>query len=72
VKTPTTRKNDLQSLESTLNVSFRGNTFRIQTNNAENLRKQILKLSIDRKLNIVSLQNESNSLEDLFRKLNRQ
>ncbi len=61
--------NDLQSLESALNVSASGNTFRIQTNNAENLRKQILKLSIDKNLNIVSLQNQSNSLEDIFRDL---
>ena len=61
--------NDLQSLESALNVAASGNTFRIQTNNAENLRKQILKLSIDKNLNIVSLQNQSNSLEDVFREL---
>ena len=60
---------DLQSLESAGNVTITGNTFRIQTNNAENLRKQILKLSIDKNLNIVSLQNQSNSLEDVFREL---
>lgn len=61
--------NDLQNLEATLNISASGNTFRIQTNDAENLRKQILKLSIDKNLNIVSLQNQSNSLEDVFRDL---
>ena len=60
---------DLQNLDSTVNISATGNTFRIQTNNAENLRKQILKLSIDKNLNIVSLQNQSNSLEDIFRDL---
>ena len=61
--------NDLQNLETALNISAAGNTFRIQTNDAENLRKQILKLSIDKNLNIVSLQNQSNSLEDVFRDL---
>ena len=61
--------NDLQNLEAALNISAAGNTFRIQTNDAENLRKQILKLSIDKNLNIVSLQNQSNSLEDVFRDL---
>ena len=61
--------NDLQNLEAALNISTAGNTFRIQTNDAENLRKQILKLSIDKNLNIVSLQNQSNSLEDIFRDL---
>jgi len=60
---------DLQNLDSTVNISASGNTFRIQTNDAENLRKQILKLSIDKNLNIVSLQNQSNSLEDVFRDL---
>lgn len=44
-------------------------TFRIQTNDAESLRKQILQLSIDNNLNIISLQNESNSLEAIFRTL---
>ena len=61
--------NNLQNLEAALNVSANGNTFRIQTNDAENLRKQILMLSIDTNLNIVSLQNQNNSLEDVFRDL---
>lgn len=61
--------NDLQNLENALDVSSNGNNFRIQTNDADALRKQILKLSIDQNLNIVSLQNQSNSLEDVFREL---
>ena len=60
---------DLQNLQAAINISSDGNTFRIQTNDAENLRKQILKLSIDKNLNIVSLQNQSNSLQDVFRDL---
>ena len=61
--------NDLKDLENALDVTVSGNRFRIQTNDADNLRKQILKLSIDKNLNIVSLQNQSNSLEDVFREL---
>ena len=61
--------NDLHNLENAINISSIGNSFRIQTNNADNLRKQILKLSIEKYLNIVSLQNQSNSLEDVFRNL---
>ena len=38
---------DLQYLESAINVTATGNTFCISTTNAENLHKQILKLSID-------------------------
>ena len=60
---------DLKNLQAARNISSNGNTFRIQTNDAENLRKQILKLSIDKNLNIVSLQNQNNSLEDVFRDL---
>ena len=60
---------DLKNLQASRNISSNGNTFRIQTNDAENLRKQILKLSIDKNLNIVSLQNQNNSLEDVFRDL---
>ncbi len=61
--------NDLQKLEAAISVSVSGNSYRIQTNDAENLRKQILKLSIDNNLSIVSLQNQSNSLENVFREL---
>ncbi len=59
----------LENLSAAENISASGNTFRIQTTNAETLRKQLLQLSIDNNLNIVSLQNESNSLEDVFRSL---
>ena len=62
-------KNDLQNLDAAINISANGKSFRMQTNNADNLRKQILKMSIDKNLNIVSLQNQSNSLEDVFREL---
>ena len=59
----------LENLSAIENISQSGNNFRIQTINAESLRKQLLQLSIDNNLNIVSLQNESNSLEDIFKTL---
>jgi ABC-2 type transport system ATP-binding protein len=59
----------LQKLSAAGNIMVTANTYRIQTNEAENLRKQLLQLSIDNNLNIVSLQTESNSLEDIFRNL---
>ncbi|MFN4312764.1 MAG: gliding motility-associated ABC transporter ATP-binding subunit GldA [Chitinophagaceae bacterium] len=44
-------------------------SFRIETNDPENLRKQLLALAIEKNLNIVSLQTEQQSLEDIFRDL---
>jgi ABC-2 type transport system ATP-binding protein len=41
----------------------------IETDEPEALRKQLLELSLQHNLNIVSLQNESQSLEDVFRAL---
>jgi len=43
--------------------------FRLQTSNPETVRKQIFELSLQHNLNIVSLQSESQSLEDVFRSL---
>ncbi len=45
------------------------NSFNIATLQPENLRKQLLQLSISNNLNIVSLQTKSTSLEDVFRQL---
>jgi len=42
---------------------------KLQTSNPEVVRKQILELSLQHNLNIVSLQSESQSLEDVFRAL---
>jgi ABC-2 type transport system ATP-binding protein len=44
-------------------------TFKIQTSLPELVRKQILELALQHNLNIVSLQSESHSLEDVFRSL---
>jgi len=43
--------------------------YQLSTTNPESVRKQLLQLSIDRNLNIISLQNEVNSLEDVFKGL---
>ena len=42
---------------------------KLQTSNPEAVRKQILELSLQHNLNIVSLQSEGQSLEDVFRSL---
>jgi ABC-2 type transport system ATP-binding protein len=44
-------------------------TFRLQTSDPENVRKQLLTLALEKGLNIISLQSESRSLEDVFRSL---
>ncbi|MDB5207229.1 MAG: gldA [Flavisolibacter sp.] len=41
----------------------------IQTEDAETVRKQLLQLAVEHNLNIVSLQSESKSLEEVFRSL---
>jgi ABC-2 type transport system ATP-binding protein len=43
--------------------------YKLQTDNPEVVRKQLLELSLQHNLNIVSLQSESHSLEDVFRNL---
>ena len=44
-------------------------SFSIQTENGDGTRKQIVELSLKHNLNIVSLQSEKNSLEQIFRNL---
>jgi ABC-2 type transport system ATP-binding protein len=43
--------------------------FRLQTSNAEALRKKIFELALQHNFNIVSLQSENTSLEEIFRSL---
>lgn len=43
--------------------------YKLITTNPESVRKQLLELSLKNNLNIVSLQSESNTLEDIFRNL---
>ena len=58
--------NELADVES---VEQQGNTVIIQTTNAESVRKQILELAIKHNFNIVSLQTQTESLEEIFRSL---
>ena len=44
-------------------------SYKISTGDPETVRKQLVELSLKNNLNIVSLQSESNSLEDIFRSL---
>lgn len=44
-------------------------TFKLETGNPESVRKQILEMALQQNLNIVSLQSESLSLEDIFKSL---
>ena len=45
--------------------------FKLSTNNPEQVRKQIFELALEHNLNIVSLQSESQSLEEVFRALTK-
>ena len=46
-----------------------GSSFQLSTQQPDNLKSQLLELSLKNKLNIVSLQSETNSLENIFRNL---
>lgn len=60
----------LQSLPATEVVTKTdANSWKITTINPEQLRKQLLELSLEKKLNIVSLQTGNRSLEEVFRTL---
>lgn len=62
----------LQRLPASQTVNkIDANTWRIATAKPEELRKQLLELSLQHNLNIVSLQTEGSSLEDVFRSLTK-
>ena len=56
--------NDVSSIEQLTSFNLK-----LKTSSPETVRKQILELSLQHNLNIVSLQSESQSLEDVFRSL---
>jgi len=64
---------DVTALEQLQTPSDRGiragSNFKLQTSNPESVRKQLMELSLQNNWNIVSLQSESNSLEEIFRSL---
>jgi ABC-2 type transport system ATP-binding protein len=60
----------LQNMNGVIKVTpVSGNSFKITTADPEFIRKQILELAIGSNLNIVSLQSENQSLEEVFRNL---
>ena len=58
---------NLQNATTVKNIEH--SIFNIQCSDAELVKKQILQLAIDKNLNIISLQSEGQSLEDIFRSL---
>src|ERR1051326_2627345 len=61
--------NEVSIVEELQTSNFKPNSYRIQTSNAEAVQKQILELALRNNLNIVSLQSENQSLEEVFRSL---
>jgi len=60
----------LQQLDAVIDVkNIQQSIFNIQCSNAENIKKQLLQLSIDHNLNIVSLKSETQNLETVFKSL---
>ena len=63
-------KSVLNNLKDVTNLEqLQTTNYKLQTTNPEGVRKQLMQLSLQNNLNIVSLQSESNSLEDIFRDL---
>ncbi len=63
-------KNLLSSISEVSDiVQLQTTNYKLQTTNPESVRKQLLELSLKNNLNIVSLQSESNSLEEIFKSL---
>jgi len=63
-------KSLLEKLNGVSSVEeFQTSNFKLQTNNSESVRKQLLELAVQNNLNIISLQSEGQSLEDVFRSL---
>ncbi len=58
---------NLSKVSDVKNLKF--STFNIQCSDAESVKKQLLQLAIDKNLNIVSLQSEKQSLEEVFKAL---
>lgn len=63
-------KEKLQILPASINVTtINDHSFSISTNDTNELRRQLLELTVAEQLDITSLQTEGNNLEDIFRNL---
>lgn len=64
--------NDLEKLNTVSAVAQLSTfNFQLSTTNAESVKKQILQLSVEKNWDIVSLQSQSQSLENVFRELTK-
>lgn len=61
--------NDAVIVEEPQGDSSESTSYKLETSKPEAVRKQILELSLQNNLNIVSLQSENQSLEEIFRSL---
>lgn len=61
---------DLEKIEGVLKIDQSSPTsFRLQTNDAEKVKKNLFSFSLNNHINIVSIQSEQTSLENIFRNL---
>jgi ABC-2 type transport system ATP-binding protein len=63
----TSQLNAITGVTSVVTIS--PTSFKLQTSNPDSVRKQVLQVALQHNLNIVSLQDESQSLEEIFREL---
>lgn len=60
----------LQKLRDVTGIEqLKDSDYKLKTSDPESVRKQLLELSLENNLNIVSLQSENNSLEEIFKTL---
>jgi ABC-2 type transport system ATP-binding protein len=60
----------LENLNAVTRVEqLQSNNYKLQTADPEAVRKQLLEIAVQQNLNIISLQSENHSLEDVFRNL---
>ena len=63
-------RSDFESITSATSISKTGeHTWQLEAENANDVKRQLLELSLLKEVNIVSLQTEGGSLEDIFRSL---
>jgi ABC-2 type transport system ATP-binding protein len=63
-------KSQLEKLNDVVSVEQpQTSEFKLQTKNPESVRKQLLEFAVQKNLNIISLQSETQSLEEIFRNL---
>ena len=63
-------RSDFESITSATSITKTGeHTWQLEAENANDVKRQLLELSLLKEVNIVSLQTEGGSLEDIFRSL---